>query len=71
MALQYPDKLYLPLETRLSRGSEAFAVRQGEHDLLNYFNNWILLREEDGWLKERHDYWFTTLDWQSQIQAGQ
>ena len=71
MTLQYSDKLYLPLNERLSRGSEAFAIRHGEFDLLNFFNNWILLRTEDGWLKERHDYWFTTLDWQSQIAEGQ
>ena len=71
MTIKYSDKLYLPLNERLSRGSEAFAIRQGEFDLLNFFNNWILLRTEDGWLKERHDYWFTTLDWQSQIAEGQ
>lgn len=71
MAIQYKDKLFLPLSERLSRGSEAFAIRHGEYDLLNFFNNWILLRTEDGWLKERHDYWFTTLDWQSQIAEGQ
>ncbi|KLV03372.1 amino acid ABC transporter substrate-binding protein [Photobacterium aquae] len=71
MAIQYSDKLFLPFKERLSRGSEAFAIRQGEFDLLNFFNNWILLRTEDGWLKERHDYWFTTLDWQDQIAKGQ
>ncbi|WP_428477438.1 transporter substrate-binding domain-containing protein [Photobacterium japonica] len=71
MTITYKDKLYLPFSERLSRGSEAFAIRQGEFDLLNVFNNWILLRTEDGWLKERHDYWFTTLDWQNQVAEGQ
>ncbi|PSW20143.1 amino acid ABC transporter substrate-binding protein [Photobacterium sanctipauli] len=71
MAIQYSDKLYIPFDERLSRGSEAFAIRHGEFDLLNFFNNWILLRTEDGWLKERHDYWFTTLDWEDQIAEGQ
>lgn len=71
MSIQYNEKLYIPLTDRLSRGSEAFAIRHGEFDLLNFFNNWILLRTEDGWLKERHDYWFTTLDWQNQIVEGQ
>ena len=27
---------------------------------LNVLNNWILQRIEDGWLPDRHDYWFTT-----------
>ncbi|WP_428467666.1 transporter substrate-binding domain-containing protein [Photobacterium minamisatsumaniensis] len=71
MAIQYSDKLYIPFQERLSRGSEAFAIRHGEFDLLNFFNNWILLRTEDGWLKERHDYWFTTLDWEGQVVEGQ
>ncbi|MCQ1058878.1 transporter substrate-binding domain-containing protein [Photobacterium sp. ZSDE20] len=71
MAIQYSNKLYIPFDERLSRGSEAFAIRHGEFDLLNFFNNWILLRTEDGWLKERHDYWFTTLDWEDQIAQGQ
>ncbi|MGF1692203.1 transporter substrate-binding domain-containing protein [Photobacterium kagoshimensis] len=71
MAIQYNEKLYIPLTDRLDRGSEAFAIRHGEFDLLNFFNNWILLRTEDGWLKERHDYWFTTLDWQNAVAKGQ
>ncbi|MDO6542004.1 transporter substrate-binding domain-containing protein [Photobacterium sanguinicancri] len=71
MAIQYNEKLYIPLTDRLDRGSEAFAIRHGEFDLLNFFNNWILLRTEDGWLKERHDYWFTTLDWQNAVAEGQ
>lgn len=71
MTIQYGNKLYLPFTERLSRGSEAFAIRHGEFDLLNFFNNWILLRNEDGWLKERHDFWFTTLDWQDQVAEGQ
>ncbi|OAN11457.1 amino acid ABC transporter substrate-binding protein [Photobacterium jeanii] len=71
MAIQYNEKLYIPLTERLDRGSEAFAIRHGEFDLLNFFNNWILLRTEDGWLKERHDYWFTTLDWQNDVAEGQ
>lgn len=42
----------------LSRGNEGFALRKGEHDALNFFSNWILVNTENGWLKERHDYWF-------------
>ncbi len=65
------DKLFIPFEGHLDRGVEAIGVRQGELDALNFFNNWILLRTEDGWLKERHDYWFKTLDWQDQVAEGQ
>lgn len=64
MVKNYPEILFMPFKHRLSRGSEAFAIRLGQHDLLNFFNNWILLRQEDGWLDERYDYWFTKLNWQ-------
>jgi len=42
----------------LSRGNEGFALRKGEHDAMNFFNNWILVNQASGWLQERHDYWF-------------
>ncbi|HMQ12913.1 MAG TPA: amino acid ABC transporter substrate-binding protein, partial [Candidatus Competibacter phosphatis] len=47
--------------------AEGFALRKGDPDALNFFNNWIMLRQQDGWLKERHDYWFKTRDWASQV----
>lgn len=42
---------------------EAFAVRKGEQSLLNYLNAWIAYWTADGWLGERHRYWFESLDW--------
>ena len=66
-AARYPEDLFLPDERRLQRTSEAFAVRKGDVDTLNVLNNWILQRLEDGWLQDRHDYWFTTLEWKKQV----
>ncbi|MDS4020577.1 MAG: transporter substrate-binding domain-containing protein [Candidatus Competibacter sp.] len=65
-ALKHPDKLYLPIPEPFVQGAEGFALRKGDPDALNFFNNWILLRQQDGWLKERHDYWFKTRDWAGQ-----
>ncbi|MCG9751767.1 transporter substrate-binding domain-containing protein [Vibrio brasiliensis] len=65
------DKLFIPFTDRLSKGNEAFAVRLGESDKEAFFNSWIQARTEDGWLKERYEYWFSTLDWQNQIASGQ
>ena len=42
---------------------EAFAVRKGEQGLLNYLNAWIAYWTADGWIAERHRYWFDSLDW--------
>jgi polar amino acid transport system substrate-binding protein len=66
-ALKHPDTLFLPLPEPFVQGAEGFALRKGDPDALNFFNNWILLRQQDGWLKERHDYWFKTRDWATQV----
>lgn len=42
----------------LSTGNEGFALRKGDADALNFFSNWILVNRSNGWLKERHDFWF-------------
>lgn len=66
-ALKHPDTLFLPIPEPFVQGAEGFALRKGDPDALNFFNNWILLRQQDGWLKERHDYWFKTRDWANQV----
>ncbi len=66
-ALKHPDNLFLPIPEPFVQGAEGFALRKGDPDALNFFNNWILLRQQDGWLKERHDYWFKTRDWAAQV----
>ena len=66
-ALKHRDKLFLPIPEPFVQGAEGFALRKGDPDALNFFNNWILLRQQDGWLKERHDYWFKTRDWASRV----
>lgn len=66
-ALKHPDKLFLPIPEPFVQGAEGFALRKGDPDALNFFDNWILLRQQDGWLKERHDYWFKTRDWADRV----
>ncbi|GEM77802.1 transporter substrate-binding domain-containing protein [Vibrio superstes] len=70
-AIKHADTLFIPFTERLAKGNEAFAVRLGETDKAEFFNEWIKARTEDGWLKERYEYWFSTLDWQNQIAQGQ
>jgi polar amino acid transport system substrate-binding protein len=55
----HPDKVYVANNgENLSRGDEAFGLRKGDVDSLNFFSNWILINTSSGWLQERHDYWF-------------
>lgn len=65
--IKHPNVLYLPFKESLSKGQEAFAVRLGEEDKKAFFDAWIAKRTQDGWLKARYDYWFSTLGWQDQL----
>lgn len=66
-ALKYPDKLFLPLDKTFTREPIGFAVRKGDFDTLNYFNNWIRYVGSEGWFMERKNYWFRTKDWEKLI----
>jgi polar amino acid transport system substrate-binding protein len=67
-AIKHPDKLFMPFKGTFTREPIGFAVRKGDVDTLNFFNNWIGYVAAEGWLKERKSYWFETRDWESQIQ---
>lgn len=66
-AARNPDVLVVPFEDLFDPRGEAFAVRKGDPDALNYFNNWIAQEWRSGWLKERHNYWFATEEWADQV----
>jgi len=66
-ALKYPDRLFLPLDKTFTREPIGFAVRKGDFDTLNYFNNWIRYVGSEGWFMERKSYWFRTKDWEKLI----
>jgi polar amino acid transport system substrate-binding protein len=66
-AIKYPDQLFLPLQGTFTKEPIGFAVRKGDFDTLNYFNNWIRVTEAKGWLAERKHYWFETKDWETML----
>ncbi len=57
------DKIFLPFDRYLAADHAGIAMRKGDADGLNFINNWIKLRENDGWLQARHDYWFKGREW--------
>lgn len=71
--LDNPGKLWLPLGAgqEMDKLPSGIVVRKGDIDALNFINNWIQLRTEDGWLEQRHHYWFATHDWKSQVAPTQ
>ena len=62
-----PGKLFVVDKALMSPTREAFAVRKGDPDVLNWFNNWIDNVKASGWLQERHAYWFTPREWAGQL----
>ena len=66
-AIKYSDKLFMPFLGTFTKEPIGFAVRKGDFDTLNYFNNWIRVTEAKGWLAERKHYWFETKDWESML----
>ena len=67
-AIKNPDRLFLPLKANFTKEPIGFAMKKGDVDTLNFFNNWITYVAAEGWLKEKKAYWFETKDWESQIQ---
>ena len=66
MALDNPDTLFLPLQGQtFTHEPIGFAVRKGDFDTLNYFNNWITIVKAEGWLQEKYQYWFVSNEWRS------
>ena len=66
-ARRYPETLYVPFDEAFLATGEAFALRKGDPDALNFFNNWIARQQKTGWLKERNDYWFRGDEWTSMV----
>lgn len=65
-----PELLFLPTTDNLSQGDEAFGLRKGDPDALNFFSNWIRVNTTNGWLPERYDYWFRTSNWIDEVRPG-
>ena len=68
LAARYPDKLFMPVPGTFTDEPIGFALRKGDVDSLNFFDNWIRVVEAEGWLAERRHYWFETREWESQLQ---
>lgn len=65
------DKLFLPTTDNLTHGNEAFGLRKGDPDALNFFSNWILVNTSNGWLEDRHSYWFKSTGWAGQVDLNE
>ncbi len=67
-AIKNPDKLFMPFTENLTHEPVGIAMRKGDPDLLNYVNSWIFQVTGEGWIQERYDFWFQTMDWKDQVE---
>ena len=64
---KYPDRLFLPIWGTFTKEPIGFALRKGDPETLAAYNEWIKKVETEGWLKERMDYWFGSMDWENLV----
>ncbi|MFV0359454.1 transporter substrate-binding domain-containing protein [Tropicimonas sp.] len=62
-----PETVFAPTDEAIQPTADGFALRKGDPDALNFFNNWILVNTGNGFLQDRHDYWFGGRPWADQI----
>lgn len=67
LAADEPDATFLPLKEKLSQSYVGFGLRKGDFDTMNFFNNWIAINKEEGFLQERAKYWFGSRAWKDQV----
>lgn len=70
LALRHPKEIDVPITKPLLATREAFAVRRGDNDFINFLNAWIAARSADAWLTSTHSYWFESLGWQKTTPAA-
>ena len=63
----HPETLHLPFTEPFAAEVSGFGVRKGDLDTLNFFNSWIAVRQADGWLAQRRQYWLETHEWTDQV----
>ncbi len=66
MASESPD-LLKAYQEQLMKEPICFGVRKGDVDALNFFNNWIEIQQNRGWIRKRYAYWFESTAWKSEM----
>lgn len=67
-AIKHADRAFAPLKKPFTTEAAAMAVRKGDPDSLNVLNSWIRVVGNEGWLEERHQYWFNSTEWESLVE---
>lgn len=67
-AVDYSETLFLPVKGTFTKEPIGFAMRKGDPDTQAFFNSWITVVKLEGWLAERHNYWFGSKNWTTLVE---
>jgi polar amino acid transport system substrate-binding protein len=67
LATKYPDTLFF-IDEALMMEPISMGVRKGDPDTLAYLNNWIVVVKNQGFIEEKVNYWWKSMEWQSLIE---
>jgi polar amino acid transport system substrate-binding protein len=67
LALDNPQVAFMPFTDFISRSEEAFAVRKGDTATMEAMNTWIRANQANGWIAQRHAYWFDSREWRNRV----
>lgn len=67
LATKNPETLFF-IDESLMREPISMGVRKGDPDTLAYLNNWIVVVRNSGFIEEKVNYWWKSLDWQSLVE---
>ena len=67
LSIKYADTLFF-IDENLATEPISIGVRKGDPDTLSYLNNWIVVKKSSGFLEEKINYWWKSMDWQSLIE---
>ena len=66
-AIKYADTLFF-IDESMANEPISIGVPKGDPDTLAYLNNWIIVTRNKGFFKEKGNYWWKSMDWQSRIE---
>ena len=66
LAAKHGDTVFV-LNENLLKQPISMGVPKGDPDTLAYLNNWITVVRNNGFLKEKADYWWWGMDWESRL----
>jgi polar amino acid transport system substrate-binding protein len=66
LAAEHPDTVFV-LKENMMKQPISMGVPKGDPDTLAYLNNWINVVRSNGFLKEKADYWWWGMAWESRL----